>query len=442
MKKRLFSLLLCLLIAVSLATPAFAAHEYGKYYDETEELWTQGLQSMGEDTLASLSSALNFDIRLDVFTSLGDGGIVATAEYVFENYYGADTDDNGVSLSIYVLEDSTGWAMEQWYIHLADNTGKWEGLDDYLYDYVIDGFTFAAWEDDLAHDCKNVELISGLLAAGVTQFALDNGIPMGGAASNNTPSVTPAPETDPAPVDTDPVLGFGADGNVVDMMGVLTAEQDAALEEIIASIANPYQCGCYIVVTDNLYEYGEDGPNAVINLYHGNNLGVGETRDGILLLLDPVNRKFAFFVYGKNAEYIFNAYGQEQLEQVFLDDFQIDGWYDGLEDFALECGKYMELAAQGNPVSQNKSGYYALAVLAGLLVAGIVCFVLVAQMKSVYKGTEAAEYVTAGGLMLTERSDIFMYKTTTTRDLSSDDDDSSSSSSFSGGGGSGRSGSF
>ena len=191
-----------------------------------------------------------------------------------------------------------------------------------------------------------------------------------------------------------------------------------------------------------LYEYGEDGPSAVINLYHGNNLGVGETRDGILLLLDPVNRKFAFFVYGKNAEYIFNAYGQEQLEQVFIDDFQINGWYDGLEDFALECGEYMELAAQGNPVSQNKTGYYALAVLAGLLVAGIVCFILVAQMKSVYAGTEAAEYVTAGGLMLTERSDIFMYKTTTTRDLSSDDDDSSSSSSFSGGGGSGRSGSF
>ena len=123
-----------------------------------------------------------------------------------------------------------------------------------------------------------------------------------------------------------------------------------------------------------------------------------------------------------------------------MDDFQIDAWYDGLEDFAVECGEYMELAAQGNPVSQNKSGYYALAVLAGLLIAGIVCFVLVAQMKSVYKGTEAAEYVTAGGLMLTERSDIFMYKTTTTRDLSDDDDDDSSS--FSGGGGSGRSGSI
>ena len=85
MKKRLFSMLLCLLIAVSLATPAFGAYEYGKYYYETEELWTEGLQAMGEDTLVALSSALNFDIRLDVFTSLGDGGIVATAEYVFEN---------------------------------------------------------------------------------------------------------------------------------------------------------------------------------------------------------------------------------------------------------------------------------------------------------------------------------------------------------------------
>jgi len=445
MKKRLFSMLLCLLIAVSLATPAFGAYEYGKYYDETEELWTEGLQTMGEDTLVALSAALNFDIRLDVFTSLGDGGIVATAEYVFENYYGADTDDNGVSLSIYVLEDSTGWAMEQWYIHVADHTGKWDGLDDYLYDYVIDGFTFAAWEDDLAHDCKNVELISGLLGAGVTQFALDNGIPMGGAVSNNTPSVTPAPETDTdtdadsTPIVSDAVLGFGEEGNVVDLSGVLSMNQDAALEEMISSIANPYQCGCYIVVTDNLYEYGEDASDAVINLYHDNNLGVGEGRDGILLLLDPTNRKFAFFVYGDNAEYIFNAYGQELLEQVFLDDFGNDRWYDGLEDFVAECGEYMELAAQGNPVAKSKTIYYVGAVLGALVIAAIVCAVLVMQMKSVATANEATNYVAAGGLMLTQRSDVFAYKSTTTRDLSDDDNDSSS---FSGGGGSGRSGSF
>ena len=100
----------------------------------------------------------------------------------------------------------------------------------------------------------------------------------------------------------------------------------------------------------------------------------------------------------------------------------------------------MELAAQGSPVAKSKTIYYVGAVLGALVIAAIVCAVLVMQMKSVATANEAANYVAAGGLMLTQRSDVFAYKSTTTRDISDDDDDDSSS--FSGGGGSGRSGSF
>ena len=417
MKKRMFCLILCLLMALSLSVPAFGAYEYGKYYDETEALWTENLQAIGEDTLTAVSDTLNFDIRLDMFTSLSEDGMEATAEYVFENYYGADTDGNGVSLSVYVLEDSTGWDLEQWYIYVADNGGDWNGLDDYLYDYVSDGFTEAAWAGSLQQDCQTVELIGGLLAAGVAQFATED---------SSQPNAA---------------VDFMAEGNVIDLVGVLTEGQDAALEAIIDSFDDAYLCGCYAIVTDNFTQFGETPPDAVINLYHGNDLGLGDGRDGILLMVDVINRKFAFFVYGDNAEYIFDAYGQEELEKVFVDDLGENLWYDALEDYARECGAYMALAAEGNPVRESKTGGYVLAIFAALLIAGAVTFVLLSQMKSVYKGSEAAEYVAVDGLQLTERSDIFLYKTTTTRDLSSDDDESSSSS-FSGGGGSGRSGSF
>lgn len=237
-------------------------------------------------------------------------------------------------------------------------------------------------------------------------------------------------------------VDFTSEGNVIDLTGVLTAQEDAALEAIIDSFDDAYTCGCYALITDDYTQFGETTPDAVINLYHGNSLGLGDGRDGILLMFDVVHREFAFFVYGDNGEYIFDAYGQEQLEKVFTDDLGDDRWYDAVEDFAVECGEYMELAAQGDPVRQSKTGYYVFAVVAGLVAAAIVCSLLMSQMKSVYVGDEAAEYITEGGLELTERSDIFMYKTTTTRDLSSDDDDGGSSSSFSGGGGSGRSGSF
>jgi len=235
--------------------------------------------------------------------------------------------------------------------------------------------------------------------------------------------------------------GFGAYGNLVDLTDVLSDPEEEYLEQEIAEISDFYRCGVYVIV-DRYTDYAESPEDAVINLYHGQQMGIGSDRDGILLLLDTVNRKFAFFVYGDTAEYIFNAYGQDLLEDVFLDDFGNNDWYGGLEDFVMECGSYMELAAQGNPVSESKTGMYVAVVVGSLLIAFVVCFVLVRQMKSVVRGAEASAYVVSGGQELTKRNDVFTHMTRVTQDLSQDDSGGGSSHSFSGGGGSGRSGSF
>ena len=417
MKKRMFCLLLCLLMAASLAVPAFAAHEYGNYYDETEALWTQELQTMAEETIPAVIEQYGFDIRVDVFTSLDESGMAAVAEYVYGKYgYGVGSGKDGIALSVYVIEDDTGWYPEDWYVYAGGDNTAWYGLVDVLVNSLDGYLTADAWSGDLEQDSLMMTQIVGLLVSSVARY------------SENAAAVT----------DVD----FNTYGNIIDMTGLLTEEQDGSLEQIVGELENRYGCGCYAILIDDYTKFGETPPDAVINLYHGHQLGIGDGRDGILLMVDAVNRKFAFFVYGDNAEYIFDAYGQEELEKVFVDDLGEDRWYDAFADFAAECGEYMRLAEEGNPVRESKTGSYVLVIVAALLIAGVVTFILLSQMKSVAEAAEAAAYVSDGGLRLTERSDIFMYKTTTTRDLSSDDDDSSSSESFSGGGGSGRSGSF
>ena len=235
--------------------------------------------------------------------------------------------------------------------------------------------------------------------------------------------------------------GFGAEGNVVNVNNILTAEEELSLEQLISQISAQYNFGIYLFA-DNYKNYSENVVEAVIAIYHGQMLGYGADRDGILLLMDPYNREFAFFVYGAYAEYVFDAYGQEQLEQVFLDDFGADAWYNGFTDFVLECGSYLEQAAMGEPVRQSTTGYYVLLVVISLVIALAVTWILLSQMKSVEQANEASVYVIAEGLALTVREDQFCYMTQSVHDLSSDDDSSSSSGSFSGGGGSGRSGSF
>ena len=63
------------------------------------------------------------------------------------------------------------------------------------------------------------------------------------------------------------------------------------------------------------YGGGNDVYKTTYQLYHANELGMGENRDGIIILLSMDECDYAMFVYGKNAEYAFNKYGQEQLEE-------------------------------------------------------------------------------------------------------------------------------
>ena len=68
----------------------------------------------------------------------------------------------------------------------------------------------------------------------------------------------------------------------------------------------------YTVIADDVYE-------ATYQIYHELELGSGEDRDGIIVLLSMDNRKYAMFVYGEYAEYAFDTYGQEAGSSASLD---------------------------------------------------------------------------------------------------------------------------
>ncbi len=413
MKRKTVIMILCLLLAVVLAVPATAAAEYGNYYDETEQLWTEQLQITAEETIPAMIERYGIDIRVDVLTKLGSNGIASTAEQVYDTYgYGVGEDSAGVSLTVYVAEDENDWYPVEWYVYAVGADDTIMQLPNCALVAIEPYFEDTYWLGDVTVDS---EAMSSVLCA-----FLD-------AVEDTFASYVP--------------IDFVQEGNVIDAAGILSAEQEQSLEQLAINTSARYACGVYVVSVSDYTLYGADIVDAVINLYHDNTLGEGAGRDGILLVMDPVHREFAFFVYGENAEYIFDAYGQEQLEKVFLDDFGEDEWYNGFSDFVLECGAYMEQASQGDPVRRNTTGYYVLVVVISLGVALLVTRMLLGQMKSVAQGNEASQYVAEGGLTMLSRDDMFLYKTQTVRDLS-DDDNGSSSSSFSGGGGSGRSGSF
>ena len=242
--------------------------------------------------------------------------------------------------------------------------------------------------------------------------------------------------------------------NITDTVGLLTSDEDLTLEARAEEISAQYGVGIYLLILEDYSEYYDDPYETAYELYHQNTLGMGEDRDGVILLMSMSDRKYATFFYGPKAEYAFDAYGQELMEEEFLDNFRDDDWYGGFSDYLEVCDEYLARAEAGDPVRGDYSSAggsdgsgigTTILVCLGIsaVIAMIVCLILRGKMKSVRKGTHADAYVT-GSLNLTASRAQYTPTTETRTKIEHESSDSSGggSSACSGGGGSGRSGSF
>lgn len=227
-----------------------------------------------------------------------------------------------------------------------------------------------------------------------------------------------------------------------DQAGLLSDSQARELNAQAAAISQKYGVGVYIATVEDYQEINRDGVyEAAYTFYHDNSLGEGADRDGILLLLSMKERDFATFCYGKQGEYAFSDYALQKMEDEFLDDFREDDWYGGFSDYLSCCDTCIAKAAAGEPVRESPGPRILAFCGIALVIAGIVCVVLVLQMKSVAKKTTAGAYA-VGGLQLTGHYDRFTHRTETRRKIETNSGSSGGGSSHSGGGGHGRSGKF
>ena len=224
---------------------------------------------------------------------------------------------------------------------------------------------------------------------------------------------------------------------VTDAAGLLSENENMMLEKMAETVSQKYGIGVYIVTVEDYRDFHSEGVyKATYTIYHEYTMGEGPNRDGIMLLLSMDDRDWAMFCYGPHCEYAFNSYGQQKLEN-----FGENDWYGGFEDYIKECRVYLEKASAGKPV--RASLFYPLLIVIGLsmLAAAVIVAVIWQKMENVSEKATANAYVSAG-LRLTEQTDHFTHKTTSSRKIERSSSSSGSSHSESGGGGSGRSGKF
>ena len=208
---------------------------------------------------------------------------------------------------------------------------------------------------------------------------------------------------------------------VSDTAGLTSADQWQKLETEAQRVSDRYECGVYIVTLQDYQDYGSYSSirNFAEDFYNRYRLGLGEKRNGILLVLSMAERDYSLIAYGSDVHYAVTDYGKTVLENGFLDDFRRDDWNGGFSDYISGCEQLLARAADGNPVDvpyESRSGIppeFRTGIIIGfpLLVSFGACEGMRRRMKPVKPQSRADEYIVPGGVQFTVKRDSFVNRT-------------------------------
>ena len=205
---------------------------------------------------------------------------------------------------------------------------------------------------------------------------------------------------------------------VCDTVSLLSDEQRGTLETQAETITEQFQCAVYFITVENYQDYGSgDIYNVAKTIYKQYDLGWGEEKSGVLLLLSMDDRDYSLIAYGYG-NVAFTDYGKDYLSERFLDNFADNDWNGGCEDYIVTCAEMLKMARNEEPLDittrVNKYHVFWISLILGFSVALIICVIWrSAAKKAVREGSEARSYLSSGGMHFTYRDDRYTHTTQT-----------------------------
>lgn len=212
---------------------------------------------------------------------------------------------------------------------------------------------------------------------------------------------------------------------ITDQYGLLEDDEYEDLNALAKQLSEYYDFGVYTVLVDDYTKYGDGNIfDVATSIYKYYNLGHGEGKDGLMLMLSMYERDYVLITYGDFGNYAFNDDGRIAMTKYFLDDFGDDFWYGGIFDYLDTSRMYLEAAENGNPYSATNvliteeersdmiASDIAIILILPLIIAFIVIAILSTKMRSVAIATTAHAYA-VGQLNLRNRRDTYTHSTET-----------------------------
>ncbi|MBR5446825.1 MAG: TPM domain-containing protein [Clostridia bacterium] len=214
---------------------------------------------------------------------------------------------------------------------------------------------------------------------------------------------------------------------------LLTDTEEADLIAKLDKVSGEYNVDVAVATVDGT---GDMNATEYVNYYFDKSgLGVGESLDAVLLLIDMDAREFRILSNGDLGAAAVSSGDIDNITDMITSDLSDAYYYDAFSAYVDEVEYQLNGEINGFPFKTTRNIVISLVI--GFVVAFIVTGSMKSKLKSVSKKTNAASYVKQGSLMLQDSRDNFLYShiTKTKRESKSDSSSNSGGSSRNVGGG-------
>lgn len=228
------------------------------------------------------------------------------------------------------------------------------------------------------------------------------------------------------------VTAFAAEDTLrlYDGADLLTDTEEITLLEKMNAVSEEYKVDIIIVTVDTVGDMSSDA--FAEDFYDENNLGYGDSRDGVLLLIAMEERDYRILSNGSLGAAAISYDDIEDIGDTIASSLTDGDYVTAFNDFIDECEYQINGEINGFPFAFGKNLLISLAI--GVVLALIVTGSMKGKLKSVRKQLAATEYTKRGSMQVTSSNDFFLYRIVDRQKKESNSSSSSGSSRNVGGG--------
>lgn len=210
----------------------------------------------------------------------------------------------------------------------------------------------------------------------------------------------------------------GFEGWVQDGVGLLTSEEEEALEKECSRVSERYHTGVYIITTPDFG--GGDIKIWQNQIFAEYGLGSKTSGGGVMLAISMAERDWGLVGFGA-AQEAFTTYGRERLGEKILDDLSDGDFGDAFEKYVSIAEDYLAAAEKGKPYTEDhpygEGWRIPMIIGVSFLLSFFVSLSVVLSWKKSMNTRVcrdgAMEYMKSGSFHLFNHSDRFLYHTVT-----------------------------